>query len=531
MKNIKIILICFLSCIFTLSSCKKSFTDIPYYGLQTVQNTGVFQTSAGCINYVTGCYSAINQNDWWQTMWLRLNFETATDNGWLGNLGGFSNAASYRAVGSLESITSTASDVVQLYQFSYIGIGQCNFGIANMATASIDATLKTRLIAEMRFLRSFFYMDLVKNFGGVPLYTENTTQSQIPLARSTADQIWAFINADFEFAAANLPQRKNYTTPTDMARASKGAALAYLAYANLWSGHYDSTVLAASQLLALNEYHLEPNFGDIFKTAYYNGQESIFEIGSNNLIGNVNAVVAGSGVDGGWGWHVPSSNLEDAYLSEGDSIRKVNTIIKNGQPVAGDAQVTSWNGNPSGNTSARNWRKYYVPLAERNPANQGYNNRWQPKAYIFMRLANLMLIYAEAAARQSDPSTATTLLNQVRARAGLAPKNGLTGDALVNAILLEKRLELAGEYADVRWDDLHRVKVSGTTLMSTLFGPNGTYVQWLQTNTDPYDSRTNIAEVTANKGKLYKPGTNDIFPIPLTEIQAGGGVITQNPGY
>ena len=92
-------------------------------------------------------------------------------------------------------------------------------------------------------------------------------------------------------------------------------------------------------------------------------------------------------------------------------------------------------------------------------------------------------------------------------------------------------MELAGEYADVRWDDLHRVKVNGTTLMSSMFGPTGTYVQWLQTNTDPYDSRTNIAEVTANKGKLYIPGTNDLFPIPQQEIQAGGGVIKQNPGY
>jgi hypothetical protein len=531
MKNIKIILTNFFLVVFILSSCKKSFTDIPYYGLQTVQNTGVFTTPAGCTSYVTGCYSVINQNDWWQTMWTREVLETATDDGWLGNLSGFSNAASYRAVGSLEAITSTASDVVQLYQFYYEGIGQCNLGIANISTAPIDPTLRARLVAEMRFLRSFFYMDLVKNYGGVPLYTEHTTQSQIPLPRTSADSIWAFINADFEYAAANLPQRKDYTTAADMARASKGSALAYLAYANLWSGHYDSTVLAAGQLLALNEYSLQPNYGDIFNTAYYNGQESIFEIGANNLIGNVNPVTAGSGLDGGWGWHVPSSNLEDAFLNEGDSIRRVNTIIKNGEPVAGDSQVPSWDGNPSGNTSARNWRKYYVPLAERNPANQAYTTRWQPKAYIFMRLANVLLIYAEAAARTGDAATATTLLNQVRARVNLAPKTGLSGDSLINAIILEKRLELAGEYADVRWDDLHRVKVNGTTLMSSLFGPTGTYVQWLQTNTDPYDGRTNLAEVTTNKGKLYIPGTNDLFPIPLVEIEAGGGVITQNPGY
>ena len=531
MKKIKLIIPSLAVGIFFLSSCKKDFTNIPYYGLQTVTNTNVFATPAGCINYVTGCYSAINQNDWWQIQWSRLILETATDNGWLGNLGGFSNAASYRAVGSLESINPTASDVVNIYQFDYIGISQCNFGIANLATSTIDPQLKTRLIGELRFLRGFFYMELVKNYGGVPLYTENTKQSEIPLARATLDQVWAFINADFEFAAANLPQRKDYTTPEDKARASKGAALAYLSYANLWEAQYDSCEMAASQLFALNEYSLELNFGDIFKAGYYNGPESIFEIGANNPIGNVDPVVAGSGVDGGWGWHVPSSNLEDAFLNEGDSIRRVNTIIKNGEPVAGDPAVPSWNGNPAGNTSARNWRKYYIPLAQRNPANAGYNGRWQPKPYIFMRLADVLLIYAEASARDGKDAQALAALNQVRARVQLAPKTGLTGQPLIDAIILEKRLELSGEYSDVRWDDLHRVKVNGVTLMSTLFGPSGTYTQWLQHPTAPYTRRPHIAEITANKGKLFIPGTNDLFPIPQQEIQSGGGVITQNPGY
>jgi len=148
-----------------------------------------------------------------------------------------------------------------------------------------------------------------------------------------------------------------------------------------------------------------------------------------------------------------------------------------------------------------------------------------------MRLADVLLIYAEASARDGKDAQALTALNQVRARVQLAPKTGLTGQPLIDAIILEKRLEFAGEYSDVRWDDLHRVKVNGVTLMSTLFGPSGTYTQWLQTNTDPYESRTNIAEITANKGKLYIPGTNDLFPIPQQEIQSGGGKITQNPGY
>lgn len=523
------IIISGIAVLFT--SCSKSFTSIPYYGLQTVENTKVFQTTDGCVNYVTGCYAAINQNDWWQTAWRRLQLETATDNGWMGNLSGFSNAASYRAVGSLEGISATADDVTNIWYWWYLGIERCNFGIGYISKSSIDPALKTRLIAEMRFLRGFFYMDLVKNYGAIPLYDENTTQAQLPLARSPLSKVWDFITADFQYAADNLPQRKNYPTPQDMARASKGAALAYLAYANLWAERFDKAEGAAGQLIGLNEYQLEANYRDIFKTNHYNGVESIFEIGGNNQIGNVNSVVAGSAKDGGWGWHVPSSNLEQAFLNEGDSIRRVNTIMANGKPVAGDPAVPSWNGNPAGNTSARNWRKYYVPLAERSPANSAYTTRFQPKPYILMRLANVILINAEASARQSKNAQALTALNQVRARAGLAPKTGLSGDALIDAIILERRLELSGEYVANRWDDLHRVKKNGVTLMSTLFGPNGTYVQWLQTNTDPYESRANIAEVTINKGKLFRPGINDLFPIPQQEIQTSGGVVKQNPGY
>src|SRR6185312_16882863 len=109
------------------------------------------------------------------------------------------------------AINSTAGDVVGLFQFYYQGINQCNFGILNISAAPIDASLRTRLLGELHFLRGFFYMDLAKNYGGVSLYNEKTTTADIPLKRSSLAETWAFIKADFEYAEANLPQRKDYT--------------------------------------------------------------------------------------------------------------------------------------------------------------------------------------------------------------------------------------------------------------------------------------------------------------------------------
>ena len=90
-----------------------------------------------------------------------------------------------------------------------------------------DATLRNRLEAEGKFLRAFFYFDLVKWFGKVPIVDHTLTPSEATtIPRSSVSDVYDFIISDFQFAIANLPD--SYSA-ADKGRATKYAAKAILA--------------------------------------------------------------------------------------------------------------------------------------------------------------------------------------------------------------------------------------------------------------------------------------------------------------
>lgn len=526
-----------LSVLIFSAGCGKDFTDIPLNGVETFENRKVFETVDGINNYVFGCYGSINYENWGPTQWMRAEMETATDNAFLADLAQWGNASAYMGLVYFTGMNGDNSEITNFWTTYYRSINRCNYGIANIKNSTvIDDATKNRLIAELRFLRSFFYMDLVKNFGDIPLNDENTVLDNAPRPRTPKVQVWDFIINDLKFSAQTLPQRKNYTTAIDKGRASKGAALAYLSYAYLWTEDWLNAELAAKQFLELNEYSFEPVFRNIYRANYYNGMESIFEVGATNSRGNVLCIVAGaSRADGGWGWCEPSSNLEKAYKDENDNVRRLATIITHGESAAevGDPTIpaSGFDTKPSENTTGRCFRKYYIPRNQRSPANVAYSTRFQPMPNIFMRYSHVLLNYAEALARQNKNLEALTELNKVRSRVLLPDKSGLSGEALLDVIVRERRLEFAGEFNNTYWDDLHRFKKNGKSLMAHILGPNGTFVQYNATSNDLYESRAGLAEPVKDKGKAFQAGTHELFPIPTLEIQRGNGIVTQNPGY
>lgn len=518
-----------------VAGCSDDFTDLPLDGIQTVENVGVFENAQGCNDYVIGTYVALNWDDWWQVQYARMVLETASDNGWLGNLAQWGNAAGGDLqVAHFQGLDGNNGNVGNYWTFNYFGVQRANYGIENISAAPIDENLKAQYIAELKFLRGWFYFELVKNWGDVPLYLEPRTAADPPIARTPKAEVYTQIMQDFRDAAAVLPQRIEYSG-LDKSRASQGAALAFLAKAALWSGQYPEAEQAAQQVVDLNEYALEPDFGFIFQPEKYNGQESIFEISSSQLVGNVLGVTGGSRNDGGWGWNVPSSNLEQAFLEEGDTVRLVRTIIKHGEPVWGDPNAAvlpdgGFDAALEGNKSGRIWRKFYVPRAQRVVPDQGYASLYAPIPYILMRYAEVLLIYAEASAQQGKDAQAVEALNQVRTRAQLPPVAGLSGAALMNAIIEERRLEFAGELT-YRWDDLRRVMQDGELLINKVLGPGGSFVEYNLNSTDPFETAPGHAIEPQNKGVLFTEGRNELLPIPTLEINAANGVIDQNPGY
>jgi hypothetical protein len=114
-----------------------------------------------------------------------------------------------------------------------------------------------------------------------------------------------------------------------------------------------------------------------------------------------------------------------------------------------------------------------------------------------LRYAETLLLNAEAANELGQTAKALDGVNKIRVRAGLAPlASGLSQDALRQAIWKERRVELALEYGD-RFFDLVRQGRAATVL----------------------------------KSRGFVAGKNEVFPIPLSQIQLSGGKLTQNPGY
>ncbi|MBC7902354.1 MAG: RagB/SusD family nutrient uptake outer membrane protein, partial [Gemmatimonadaceae bacterium] len=137
-----------------------------------------------------------------------------------------------------------------------------------------------------------------------------------------------------------------------------------------------------------------------------------------------------------------------------------------------------------------NYKAYHSPFKE-TPSCNGYLDKdWKPKNIRLMRYAEVLLIYAEAAANKGNAGEATAKLNLVRARANLGASTGTIAN-----IWKERRVELAMEQD--RFFDLVRQGRAATVL-----GAKG-----------------------------FKAGTHEVYPIPQAQRDLSGGRMTQNNGY
>lgn len=417
--------------------------------------------------------------------------------------------------------------------------------------------MKNRLVAEARFLRGYFYFELVKNFGGVPLITGFLLPEEIQgITRASAEDVYKFIEDDLKAAAGVLPQRSQYAA-TDMGRATRGAALGLLGKVYLYQSKWQEAHDVLKTVIDEGEYKLLDNFGDVWDVDHNNSEESLFEVqymydGTYALGGSLTVITgARSGPGDGWSWGQPTANLEQAYIDAGDTERLRWTIIKTGcTEIAGENNFDKFVENntkianykdyiekygwdpecyiidPSQHKSARIVRKYFVPIEKRPEV---YNIDKIPLDHRILRYADVLLMYAEACNELGEDGTARTYLNEVRNRVKL-PAVTSSGNELRKAIRLERRLELAWEqnriYDIRRWTD-----DNGKKMICNLMGANGTFVKY---NTDP--TTRDIYEwenqgEASDKGISFNENRDMVFPIPLYEITMSNGSITQNPGW
>ena len=545
--------------IFTLiaslvfSSCEDFLTE-EVRGQQNLDT--YFQSEQECESFVTGCYQAITFGGWWNINTVWLLSEMCSDDGWMGNT--TQSQSDYISLAHYQGNGQSNGAISNFWQYRYKGILRCNVAIERISQSPMaDEAKRDRLVAEARFLRGYFYFELVRNFGGVPLITGFLMPEEVAgITRASEEEVYKFIEDDFKAAAEVLPQKSEYTD-TDMGRATRGAALGLLGKVYLYQSKWQEAHDVLKSVIDEGEYKLMDNFGDVWSVDYNNNEESLFEVqymydGTYSLGGALTVITgARNGPGDGWSWGQPTANLEQAYIDAGDTERLRWTIIKTGcTEIAGEDNFAPFVENsknmskyqeyldkygwdpecyiidPAQHKSARIVRKYFVPYDKRPEV---YNIDKIPLNHRILRYADVLLMYAEACNELGDDASARTALNQVRNRVNLADVTS-SGNDLRKAIRLERRLELAWEqnrlYDIRRWID-----DNGKRVISNLMGPNGTFVKW---NTDPatrdlYEWENQGED--SDKGISFDESRDLVFPIPLYEITMSNGSITQNPGW
>ena len=438
------------------------------------------------------------------------NFEG--DYGW-GNVGtddawkGGSGLADNPDMGQKQNYTLLPSNptlVKNRWIQSFQGILNANKVLENVPAIDMDEDLKRRIIGEAYFLRGVYYMDLVKWYGGVPIYRKNlpTPTDYLQVGRNTAEETWAFVEENLLEALSRLPRKSEYGS-SDIGRATQGAALGFLMRANLLQNDMADVKQYGEQLFALGEYSLTPTYLEIWQSTGENGPGSIFEVQFTEAGQGWGAEVQGSatgkafgprqGLTGGyngWGFTQAKQDLLDEFETGDPRLDHSFYLAQNQEysprdPGTGDVyygRKVAW----------EPYTDYVVPMVPTD----GSNN-WR-----VLRLADAYLMYAESV-YQSDPESARTYVNLVRARAregnaSILPDvpPGTTGQTLLDAIYHERRVELNLE--GLRFHDLIR------------------------------SGRTSILEQLG-----FQVNKHEVMPIPQEEVDNYGdsSIMPQNPGY
>ena len=391
-----------------------------------------------------------------------------------------------------------------VWQMQYVGISRCNVVISKIKNTNVtmpEAT-KQRILGEASFLRAFYYFQLARYYGGVPIITEDTNLNEFKNIRSSLAETYEMIINDLKVAEANIP------VINEPGRVTKYAAKSYLAKVYLqMSGEPLKDATAASKAAAYAKdvidngpYDLEPNYTDVFKLDHEHGIEYIFSaeyIATNNEGGEVGTW---DGPPGNWTHTITYSicrAMPELYNSyeDGDLRRDYNIVDYVVVDADGNTQPTN-----DGFYYAFKWRH------DPNPATRGYATEWQsPFNFPLTRFADVLLIYAEAQTRAdgSPNADAYSAINRVRSRAGLGNLSGLSGPDFLQTVLDERKRELC--YEGHRWADLVRY---------------GKLIEAVRASSEG----NNIAAANIKEHHV-------LFPVPDREIQVSGGDLKQNPGY
>ena len=373
------------------------------------------------------------------------------------------------------------------YQSMYQVIFRAN-NILNFINVA-DEDNREKYAAEARFLRAYAYFNLVRLFGDVPFVTSviEPTDDQTPLfTRIPQAVIYEQIIEDLDYAVTNLDN-------TYKSRASRAAAQGVLAkvYMTKENPDYLEAQLLCEAIMEA-DYQLEDSFYDVFYSEL--NSEIIFAIqyqAGNSLESQSFSSEFTSAFRQGRddGQNIVNANLKQDFEAFGGNRTAVSITNLNGILASDENEVAKFLPEGSDITTS--------------PPSYGATPRDAGNDYIALRYADVLLLHAEAILAGSSQTTSSSAIDsymEVRVRAGFDPIADRPTELTKEALLLERRVELAFE--NQRWYDLIRFNVANSVLSAH----------------------------ASDLGNVFS-ARDLLLPIPSREINLSGGLLTQNPGY
>lgn len=434
--------------------------------------------------------------------------ETRSDNLYAVSDGGVRD---WEGINSFHKTIAANPYIAEAWLTNYNGIYRANVLLAQLeknGSVITDATLKKRLEAEAKFLRAFYYFDLVRWFGKVPVIEAPMSVSEaITIPRSPVSKVYDLIISDLQFAAGNLSE--TYAA-ADKGRATTFSAKGMLALVHmtrsgptysiegpgLGLNEWSQAITLLNSVIDSKKFSFLDGYTNIFSFTNENNAEVVFDIqyvtGLSPVLGSTFAWVLvpdtyfqsqGKAVQGGLMMRPVSETLISSY--ETGDVRK-NFSIQTGYVYNGVSEP-------------RSFFKKYVDLTK-VPTNR---LDW-PINFIALRYTDILMLKAECILKGATgtQTEVDAIVNQVRQRAGLTTT---VSNVKLADLMAERQKEFTAEGS--RWHDLVRSGLVETVMPSWIAGED------ILKQIQPFQ-------------KNYI-----IYPIPQSEIDVKSGLYEQNPGY
>ncbi len=508
----------FLSLLIGLSAC----TELEQINPNLPTEESFWQTKDDFYQGLIGAYDHL-QNDEMYAGKIQQTLNSLSDEGFTDELGEPLNLATFT------SDLDNEFHVTPWYDF-YTLIARAYQVIERGERSNVQGI--DGIIGEAKFLVALSYYHLVSFYGEGIAYVDGIQGSSDRPRKAGPGEIWDFTENLLIDAIDVLPD--TYVI-SDFGRATKGAAQSLLAKVHMQQNDYDAAEIILSQIVASGNYELNSDYESNFTEELTTGNEEvIFQVNflhngpqeESDFAWYFRINTPGPSSIGIWADQLASEFTVRSYLVEpdrdGNLDPRINTSLfteYSNTTLYGQTWAW-WVANTTDIVTGASFYKFNENDAVLDEINSGTGFvQWKNggKDMIIMRYADILLLYAEALNENDKTSEAHQYVNIVRARANMNDLEVTAGGELSQAefreqIKHERLTELCGEY--IRYFDLKRWGEYGPQVANDFTVPaTGDVIA-----RDP---------IFAN----FRVGQDELFPIPLDELDLNPGLLPQNPGW